>query len=399
MMITYANQRIKLQPTHSQIQKLMQQAGATRYVYNWALNERMKFNEVNKSLLPTSELSKQLTQLKRCPEKMWLNEAIAQSLQQSLRDLDHAYYNFLSHRTQIPKFKSRHKVAPSFKVPQEVRILDTKVYCPKIGWIAAYEGCYTEGKTKGARFKRDTCGDWWVTVTTEFEIDDSPLDSPTKALGIDLGLESFITTSDGVKVPPLKSYRKAELRLKREQRKFSRKKKGSKNREKQRIKLARAHRKVARQRSDYLHKLSHSLVKQYDFIAVEDLNVKGLARTKLAKSIHDAGWGEFVRQLEYKCLWNRKHFVRIDRFAPTSKTCSVCGIKKEKMPLSVRTWGCECGAIHDRDTNAAKNILALGLKAAGHVVTACDQPSGQPTTTLGGVSVRLEALAAESSSR
>lgn len=378
---------------------MFQQASAQRWVWNWALEDRINKYKTGVKAPTAYDQAKNLVILKRQEETKWLQEYFGHSYKLTLGELDRAFKRFFEHTFNFPKFKSKKHSKLSFGMMENVRIWDNAITVPKVGRVKMIQSRPIEGRTKGARFKRDACGDWWVTITTEFEIDDSPLDPPTNAVGIDLGLESLIATSNGEKVAPLKAYRKAEQRLKREQRKLSRKKKGSKNREKQRSKFARAHRKVARQRADHLHKLSHSLVKQYDFVAVEDLNIKGLARTKLAKSITDAGWGELVRQLEYKCLWNRKQFVKIDRFAPTSKTCSVCGVKQEKMPLSVRTWECDCGAIHDRDINAAKNILALGLKAAGHVVTACDQPSGQPTTTLGGVSVRLEALAAESSSR
>lgn len=363
--------RFRLKPTKTQQQNLIQQAGMSRFVFNWALASRKEHYERTGESLTLAVLGQRLTQMKREDETSWLKGADSQALQQSLRDLDRAYQNFFQRRARFPRFKSRHKSTPSFRIPQRVRVQDGRVYCPKIGWIRLRQSQLVEGTTKSATFKQDSQGHWYVNLVAEFDMPDVALPKPQNGVGIDVGLESFIATSDGEKIAPLKAYRKAQKQLAREQRRLSRKQKGSNNRQKQRRKVAKVHAKVRNQRQDFLHKLSTRLVNEHDLIAVEDLNVKGLARTKLAKSIHDAGWAEFTRQLEYKALWNRKNFVRTHRFAPTSKVCSDCGVIQDSMPLSVREWTCECGSTHDRDVNAAKNILSLGFKAVGQTASAC----------------------------
>ena len=379
--------RFRLKSTKTQAEALLRQAGMSRFVFNWALDKKRGHYKETGETLANKNLSAMLTSLKQEEGTKWLREANAQSLQQSLRDLDRAFQNFFSKRSRFPKFKSRHKSPPSFRIPQRVRVQDGKVYCPKIGWIRLRQSQEIVGKTKSATFKQDAQGHWYVTLVSEFDMPDAPLSDPKSCVGIDLGLEAFIATSDGVKVAPLKLYRRSQAKLAREQRSLSRKQKGSNNRQKQRRKVAKVHAKIRNQRQDFLHKLSTSLVAEYDLIAVEDLNIKGLAKSKLAKSILDAGWSEFIRQLEYKALWNRKHFVKIDRFYPSSKGCSECGAIQESMPLSVRKWVCDCGATHDRDVNAAKNILRAGRMAVGQTVSAC----GADVRQLDSVAVGSEA--------
>lgn len=363
--------RFRLKPTESQYEALLRQAGMVRFVFNWGLASRKEHYDQTATSLSLGELCNRLTDLKRQDATVWLKGADAQALQQSLRDLDRAYANFFAKRARFPHFKSRHRDTPSFRVPQRVRLDDGKVYCPKVGWVKIRQSQAIDDTTKSATFKQDACGHWYVTLVTEFAMPEVGITAPTSGVGIDVGLESFIALSDGTKVPAPQFFRKAQAHLARQQRRLARKHKGSRNRDKQRRRVAQAYAKIRNQRQDFLHKLSTSLVKQYDLVAAEDLNVKGLARTKLAKSVLDASWSEFTRQLEYKCLWNRKHFVRIDRFFPSSKTCSACGSIQGAMPLSVRQWVCQCGAAHDRDTNAAKNIFHEGFKAVGQTASAC----------------------------
>jgi putative transposase len=212
---------------------------------------------------------------------------------------------------------------------------------------------------------------WSVSLTVEFEMPDVPIPTPTRkqTIGIDLGLIDFVTTSNANEkpFPAPKFYRKATNKIRRAQKAVSRRKKGSKRREKARNRLARAHQKARRQRQDFLHKLSTDLVHTHEAICIEDLNVKGLARTKLAKSFSDAAMSEFRRQLEYKCLWNRKTLVTINRFFPSSKMCNRCCALVDQLSLSDREWDCDCGAHHHRDLNAACNIRDEGLRllAAG----------------------------------
>jgi putative transposase len=251
------------------------------------------------------------------------------------------------------------------------------VYVPKVGWIRIFQSQTVDCPTKSATFKRDACGHWFVTLTAEFELPDVPL-SPVHSeavIGVDAGLKDFIVLSapsplgaavgarsDGQRVAAPKFYRKGQRKLKRAQRQLSKRKKGSQNRNKAKKRVARIHKKISHQRQDFLHKLSTTLVREHDGVAIEDLNLKGLVKTKLAKSFNDASHGEFKRQLEYKSLWNQKWFVKIGRFFPSSKLHAACGTIKTDLTLSDRYWLCACGALIDRDANAALNIKLEGLK-------------------------------------
>src|SRR5690606_388110 len=201
---------------------------------------------------------------------------------------------------------------------------------------------------KGATFKRDGAGHWYVSLTAEFEMPDVPLPSanPERVVGIDLGLKDFAVLSDGTRIAPPRFYRKGLAKLRRAQRALSRKQKGSRNREKARKRLSKLHARVRNQRQDWLHKLTTGLVQKYDGLCIEDLNLKGMAKTKLSLSVLDAALGEFRRQLEYKSIWYRKHLVVIDRYFPSSKLCRECGAINENLALSDRVWTCECGAVH-----------------------------------------------------
>lgn len=353
-----------MKPNQAQANKLMQFAGAKRFVYNWALAKRRDHYEATKKTLSYKEISAALTQLKKQEDTCWLKDAHAQSLQQALRDMDTAYKNFFAKRAKFPRFKSKRDNIQSFRVPQRVKIKDKQVYVPKVGWVKLYHSQEIDGTTKSATFKRDALGHWYVSLVVEFTMPDVPLSpaNPENVVGIDLGLKDFCTLSNGIKEEATKFYRKTERRLAKAQKALSRKKKGSKNREKARLRVTKLHAKVRNQRQDALHKLTHHLATTYEGFCIEDLSVKGLARTKLAKSINDAAFGEFRRQLEYKALWYRKHLAVIDRFFPSSKQCSACGAINKDLTLSDRTWTCSCGKTHDRDYNAATNIKNEGLK-------------------------------------
>jgi len=223
--------------------------------------------------------------------------------------------------------------------------------------------------------KRDGEGHWHVTLTAEFEMPEVPLPpaNPERVVGIDLGLRDFAVLSDGTRIAPPKFYRKGLSKLRRAQRALSRKQKGSKNRDKARQRLNKVHARIRNQRQDWLHKLTTDLVTRYDGLCIEDLNLKGMARTKLSTSVLDAALGEFRRQLEYKAVWHRKHLAVIDRYFPSSRLCRECGTINTALTLSERVWICGCGAVHDRDLNAAQNIRAEGIRripvAVGHTET------------------------------
>ena len=227
-----------------------------------------------------------------------------------------------------------------------------------------------DGELKSATFKQDVAGRWHVTLVPEFTMPDTALRpvEPTAVIGIDLGLTAFAVLSDGRRTLVPQFFRKAERKLRKAQRVFSRREKGSARRLHAKRKVSLVHRRTANQRADFLHKLTTGLVRKYEGIVIEDLSVKGLARTKLAKSITDASFGEFRRQLEYKTVWNRRPLAVVDRFFPSSQTCHVCGAANHALTLADRSWTCICGSHHDRDLNAALNIRSEGLKilTAGH---------------------------------
>jgi putative transposase len=364
--------RFRMRPNVAQGQALMRLAGARRWVWNWALDRcKVHYAEHGKTLSAKS-LSAELTALKQRPETAWLKEADSQALQQTLKDLDRAFRNFFEKRARFPRFKSRKRDAPRFRIPQRVKVADGKVYVPKIGLVRIRQSQPVTETSKSATFRRSPDGHWHVTLTVEFEMPDVPLGKPKpkQIVGIDLGLIGFATLSDGSEpIPAPKFFRKGQRKLRKAQRVVSRRKVGSNRRAKARLAVAKIHQRISDQRGDFLHKLTTDLVVNHDGLCIEDLSLKGLARTKLAKSFTDAALGEFRRQVEYKSLWNRKHLAVIGRFFPSSKMCRACGAINDTLILSDRHWVCAgCGAVHDRDPNAAQNIRDEGLRilAVGH---------------------------------
>lgn len=362
--------RFRMRPNAEQGHALARMAGARRFVWNWALAQRRaSYADTGKSI-PPAELSRRLTALKRQPETAWLREVDSQALQQVLADLQRAFRNFFEKRARFPRFKSRKRDTARFRIPQRVVVADGMVCVPKIGSVCIRQSQPVEGATKSATFKRDATGNWDVMLVTEFTMPDTalPAANPVNVIGIDMGLHDFVVLSNGERVPAPKFFRKAQRKLRRAQRVFSRREKASARRLRAKHQVALVYRKLVNQRKDFLHKLTIGLVKRYEGIAIEDLNVRGLAKTKLAKSITDASFGEFRRQLEYKAVWNRRHLAAVDRFYPSSKTCHVCGAVNAALRLADRSWTCVCGAHLDRDLNAALNIRSEGLKllAVGH---------------------------------
>jgi putative transposase len=354
--------RFRMKPTPLQREALARMAGARRYVWNWALAERRAHYQITGKSLPLAELGRLLTALKQQPETAWLQDVDSQAMQQVLADLQRAYVNFFKKRARFPRFKSRKRDAARFRIPQRVSVADGRVHVPKVGSVGIRQSQPVDGDTKSATFKRDAAGNWDVTLVNEFEMPDTALAAPDpcRVVGIDLGLHDFAVLSNGVRVPAPKFFRVAERTLRKAQRIFSRREKGSARKHRAKHKVSLVHRRTANQRKDFLHKLTSRLIEKYEGICIEDLRVKGLARTKLAKSITDASFGEFRRQLEYKTIWNRRHLAVIDRWYPSSKTCHTCGAINDALTLADRRWTCVCGVCHDRDLNAALNILAVG---------------------------------------
>lgn len=356
--------RFRLLPSCDQEAVFGRWAGARRWVWNHSLARRQAHYRETGRNLTVAELCRELTVLKRQPETAWLRECNAQSLQQAIRDLDKAFGAFFAKRAKFPRFRSKRRDRPSFRLPAEVRVEGDKLYVPKVGLVQLVLHRPVEGTVKSATFTQDATGVWYVSLVVHFELPDvaPPPPRPERTVGVDLGLHDLAVQSDGKRVPAPKHYRRAERKLRRLQRHLSRCSNGSKGREQARKAVARQHLRIANQRKDHLHKLSHHLVQQYDAIAVEDLAVSGLAKTKLSKSVYDAGWGQLRFQLTYKARWAGKYLVTVGRFFPSSRLCGACGAINGGLTLADRIWTCGCGITHDRDLNAARNIRDHALR-------------------------------------
>jgi len=368
--------RYRLDPTAEQEAQLRRFAGARRFVWNWALNRKREHYRETGKTLSYNDLAAELTRLKQQPATAWLREMDSQSLQQTLRDLENAYQLFFRRarngdkKKGFPKFKSRKTDTPRFRIPQRVMFQDASVSVPKIGLIRTVVHRPLSGVTKSATFKRDACGHWYISLVVEQQIAPK-VDRPVRThIGVDVGLKSLAVLSTGETIDNPRWYRTQTHKLRRAQKALSRKQQGSRNRSKARIVVARLHQKTRNQRNDFLHKLSTDLVRHFDLVSIEDLNVGGLAKTKLSKSVLDAGWGLFRSMLTYKADRNDTHLMAIGRLFPSSKTCGACGLVNADLTLADRDWTCRCGVHHDRDLNAACNIDREGLRLAQQIVAA-----------------------------
>lgn len=357
----YKAYKFRLYPTKDQELLLSKHFGCTRFVYNHFLNERKEQHEVAGKSDNYYAQAKTLTGLKTKDETCWLREVNSQSLQFSLKCLDTAYVNFFRNKAKFPRFKSK-KSRNSFTVPQFAKIEGTRLYIPKFKeGLRVKVDRVVHGDVSKCIVTKTATGKYFVSILSEE--DHRPLEKTGAVCGIDLGLKDFAITSDGVKFKNNKYTKHYEKQLARAQRHLSRKTKGSNQFERQRLKVAKIHEKIKNSRVDNLHKISHRLVSDYDIIALEDLNVKGMVKNRsLSKHISDASWGTFVRFVEYKAAWNDKQVVKIGKFYPSSKTCCECGWINRELKLSDREWTCANGHILDRDLNAANNILKEGLK-------------------------------------
>ena len=294
--------RFRMEPTGAQREALARMAGARRFVWNGALNERKQCYAATGKGLPGAELSRRLTERKQQPELAWLKEADSQALQQVLADLQRAYVNFFEKRARLPRFKSRKRDRARFRIPQRVAVVNEQVIVPKIGEVRIRQSQPIDGTTKSATFKRDSRYNWDVTPVSEFDMPDAALPpaEPCAVIGVDLGLKDFAVLSDGSRIAAPRFYRSAQRKLRRAQRAVARRKLRSANWAKAQQRAARVQAKTANQRKDSIHKVTTELVRNYEGVCIEDLSVRGLAKTKLAKSVLDAGLGEFRRQLGYK---------------------------------------------------------------------------------------------------
>ena len=374
-----------------QIELLSKHFGCSRFVYNYFLNQRKEQYKLTGKSDNYYAQAKTLTNLKKQEETAWLKEVNAQTLQFAIRSLEAAYNNFFKKRAKYPKFKSKHS-KNSFTVPQAASVAGGRLFIPKFKeGIKCRVHREVKGKIGKVTITKTPSGKYFVSVFTEEEYI-TPLKKTGKSIGVDMGLKDFLVTSDGETFKNNRYTRRYECKLAKAQQHLSRKKKGSRGFENQRLKVARLHEKIANSRADYLHKCSISLVRRYDTICIEDLNVKGMVKNHhLSKSISDASWGKFVSMLTYKAEWNDKKVVKVDRFFPSSQTCNVCGyVSKQTKDLSVREWECpHCHTHHDRDINAAINILHFGL----------NNISAGTVDYTGGEGVRADLLESHSSEK
>ena len=355
--------RFRLYPNREQTELLSKHFGCSRFVYNYFLNQREEQYKLTGKTDNFYAQCKTLTTLKKQEETAWLKEVNSQTLQFAIRSLETAYNNFFKKRTKFPKFKSKHS-KNSFTVPQSASVADNRLFIYKFKeGIKCRVHREIKGKIGKVTITKTPSGKYFVSVFTEEEYI-TPINKTGKSIGVDMGLKELLTTSDGETFKNNRCTRRYECKLAKAQQHLSRKKKGSRGFENQRLKVARLHDKIANSRADYLHKCSISLVRRYDTICIEDLNVKGMKRNhRLSKSITDASWGKFVSMLTYKAEWNGKKVVKVDRYFPSSQTCNICGyVNKHIKDLSVREWECpECHTHHNRDINAAINILRFGI--------------------------------------
>jgi putative transposase len=357
--------RYRFYPTPEQEQLLHRTLGCVRLVYNKALHTRTSSWYERKERVDYKQTSGMLTQWKKQEDLQFLNEVSSVPLQQGLRNLQKAFTNFWAGRARYPNFKKKRSGGSAEFTRAAFRWKDGQLWLAKgsealpIRWSRTLpKGC--EPSTVTVRL--DASGRWFVSLLVE-DHTVKHLHKVDKAVGIDAGITSLIATSDGEKIANPKHFKRLRYKLRQAQKALSRKVKGSNNTEKARREVARIHAQIADTRTDFLHKLTTRLVRENQTIAVEDLAVKNMMKNrKLSAAIADASWSELVRQLEYKCQWYGRTLVKIDRWFPSSKRCGNCGHVVDKLPLDVREWDCpECGTHHDRDINAANNILAAGL--------------------------------------
>ncbi|MDF1667296.1 MAG: IS200/IS605 family element RNA-guided endonuclease TnpB [Planctomycetota bacterium] len=360
--------KFRIYPNQTQESLLLRQFGCCRFVFNWALNLRSEtYKETGKGLSYV-DTAKELTKLKQQPETAWLNEVSNMCLQQSLRDLDSAFSKFFKKLAKYPNFKSkRHSGSARYQIGG-FRLKEGKLHVAKIkAGIKVKWSRELPSSPSNVTVSRNSAGQWFASFLCEDEIE--KLKGGADSIGVDLGITDFATLSTGEKIKLPKRIKQQRAKLRRAQKSLSRKKKGSNNRAKARLKVARIHQQTTNIRNDFLHKLSTRLIRENQTVGIENLNVTGMVKNpKLARAISEQGWREFRTMLEYKADWYGREIQVADRFFPSSKLCSTCGAKNSGLKLGDRKWKCrECDTIHDRDVNAAINL------AVGRTVSACGE--------------------------
>ena len=358
--------KYRLHPNKQQIEQIQKTFGCCRFVYNQTLSYRKKIYETQKKSMNKTSCNNYCNQVLK-KEYEWLKEVDKFALTNAIYNMDSAYQRFFKGYSSYPKFKSKRNNKKSYSTNFtnrniEISFENNKIKLPKLKWVKTKIHREFTGKIKSATISQNPSGKYYISILVEQEIKELPKNK--FAIGIDLGLTDFAITSDGIKYNNPRYLRKSLNKLAKEQRKLSRKKKGSKNRNKQRIKVAKLHEHISNQRKDFLHKLSSELINENQVICLEDLQVKNMLQNKcLSQSISDVGWHEFRRQLEYKAKWYGRVISFVDKYYPSSQICSNCGNNTGKKSLDIREFDCPyCGKHHDRDINASINILHEGLR-------------------------------------
>lgn len=360
----FIRQQYRLYPTKNQAQILDQWIGASRWIWNYMLSQNItKYKEEQKFVF-VYEMNNQLPELKKQPETEWLKLVPSQAIQQKCQTLDTALKRSFKKTSGFPRFKSRKTDTSGITLPQGYKFHGNRINFPKLKGVKVKKHREVDGKQGACTIIKDRVGDYFVSILYEINEFAPPVDQIYSSIGIDVGLKEFAITSDAEIIENHKFFRRSAKKLTKLQRIHSKRKKQSNNKEKSRIKLSKAHRKITRQRTDFIKKTSLAITKQNDVICVENLNVKGMmANHKLARAIADVSWSSFISELQWQAIKHQSHLVKIDRFFPSSKTCSSCGEKKLDLTLKDRTFVCpSCGYEIDRDLNAAINIHNEGMR-------------------------------------